>query len=385
MKILSLEYEDKARGWKLEKTTFGNLTLLVGASGVGKTQILNAIQNLVYISIGNSFPGVQWRIEFQTLEAESYVWEGEFEEAVDADETQYNNANKFQSISNLLYERLSHEGRVIFQRNNGDIIFNSEQTVKLPRNSSALHLLREEKQIRDVVVQLFAITAYTHLPLSGLQRHTHAERAKINMSDEAFFTSEHDSLAEIRRSITNIWHKLYRCQNRVPVVFEAIRSTFINIFPFVEDVAVHEKIVTTHDDVLYNYEVKVRETGVANWIAHSQISSGMITTLLQISQLHLSPDGTVFLIDEFENSLGVNCINEVTSAILTSTRDLQFILTSHHPYIINNISYEHWKIVTRYGGIVSTHDAEEFNLGKSKHKAFIQLSNLDAYVDGVTS
>jgi hypothetical protein len=91
----------------------------------------------------------------------------------------------------------------------------------------------------------------------------------------------------------------------------------------------------------------------------------------------------VFLIDEFENSLGVNCLDDLTTALVSHERDLQFIITSHHPYIINNISYSNWKIITRDGGVVTAHDADEFNLGKSKHQAFTQLINLDAYAEGV--
>jgi Fe-S cluster assembly ATPase SufC len=103
---------------------------------------------------------------------------------------------------------------------------------------------------------------------------------------------------------------------------------------------------------------------------------------MHISQLYLSAEGTIILIDEFENSLGVNCIDTVSNLLLEN-RDLQFIITSHHPYIINKIGMEHWKIVTRRGGVVTVKDASHFNLGKSSHQAFMQLINLDAYSEGI--
>jgi AAA15 family ATPase/GTPase len=108
----------------------------------------------------------------------------------------------------------------------------------------------------------------------------------------------------------------------------------------------------------------------------------MFRSLLHISELYLCSEGTVFLIDEFENSLGINCINEITTDILKSRRQLQFILTSHHPYIINSISYLNWKLVTRTAGIIKTHDVEKFNIGRSKHDAFMQLIQLDEYQTG---
>jgi AAA15 family ATPase/GTPase len=62
----------------------------------------------------------------------------------------------------------------------------------------------------------------------------------------------------------------------------------------------------------------------------------MFKTLMYIAEIYLSPEGAVVLIDEFENSLGSNCIDAVTD-ILTERQDLQFIITSHHPYIIKLI------------------------------------------------
>lgn len=94
--------------------------------------------------------------------------------------------------------------------------------------------------------------------------------------------------------------------------------------------------------------IYIKEKGVSHWIHQGQISSGMLKTLLHISELYLSTQDTVILIDEFENSLGINCIDVVTELLLEN-RNMQFIITSHHPYIINNIPMEYWKIVTRRG------------------------------------
>ena len=44
---------------------------------------------------------------------------------------------------------------------------------------------------------------------------------------------------------------------------------------------------------------------------------------------------------------------------------------------------EYWKIVTRRGGVVTVRDAKDFNLGKSRHQAFLQLINLEEYSEGI--
>ena len=86
--------------------------------------------------------------------------------------------------------------------------------------------------------------------------------------------------------------------------------------------------------------IQFKEIGVKDWIPVMGMSAGMYRTLIHIIELYLSADGTVILIDEFENSLGVNCIDELTTEMIGATNRIQFIITSHHPYIINNINYK---------------------------------------------
>ena len=102
----------------------------------------------------------------------------------------------------------------------------------------------------------------------------------------------------------------------------------------------------------------------------------MLRTLIHIAELYLSSNGSVILIDEFENSLGVNCIDILTDDLIHENKSIQFIATSHHPYIINNIPYEYWKIVSRKGGKISVRNAAAHKLGKSKQAAFLQLTKI---------
>jgi len=66
----------------------------------------------------------------------------------------------------------------------------------------------------------------------------------------------------------------------------------------------------------------------------------------------------------------------LTDDLIHENKTLQFIATSHHPYIINNIPYEYWKIVTRQGGHIRICNASDYHLGKSKQDAFIQLTKI---------
>ncbi|KAA6328829.1 hypothetical protein EZS27_022310 [termite gut metagenome] len=57
MKLISFSYHDKTKNWGFDALDFHKLTLLVGASGVGKTKILGAIEQLKKIAEGDSFNG----------------------------------------------------------------------------------------------------------------------------------------------------------------------------------------------------------------------------------------------------------------------------------------------------------------------------------------
>ncbi len=110
----------------------------------------------------------------------------------------------------------------------------------------------------------------------------------------------------------------------------------------------------------------------------------MLKTSNILAQIKLSNNDSVLLIDEFENSLGINCIDIVSDSLLNSNSNMQYIITSHHPYIINKIDMKYWKIVTRKGNVIQTKNISELNLPKSKHEAFKQLLNLKEFTEGIS-
>lgn len=368
MKILSLEYENKSSGWKLEKTTFDNLTLLVGASGVGKTMILRAIQSLVDIAEGKSLNGVAWRLEFCSNANIHYIWSGEF-----------THVNAMYPRPNLSGEKICKSEQLVVDRSSDMTRFNGKETsVKLASNRSVLYLLTGEEVIADITRSLRSIHLGDFSPDTALTVLRSPEPVADNLSSyETYEQLINSRDLGIRNKLLQLkqidWQRL-----------EKIEQEFKDVFPFVTSVRPIEHSGSGIGKIV---EIMMHDRGMKPdpLLAEQSIASGMLRTYLQIAELHLSPIGTVFLIDEFENSLGINCLDEVTNAILAQDRNYQFIMTSHHPYIINNIDLEHWRIVTRERGTVSTHNAREFNLGESKHEAFTQLINLDAYIEGVTA
>ncbi|MCH8535118.1 MAG: ATP-binding protein [Flavobacteriaceae bacterium] len=380
MKIVNLTYQDQALQWSLKNADFNNLTLLVGASGAGKTQILKSILRLKSIANGKSVSGIKWNLIFETLDHLKYEWSGEFENKGDIDYTDGNDDELNKNKPSIITERLLINNQLIVERTKNSIIFNDEKTVKLPNQQSVIYLLKEEELIQP------AYQGFNKIIFSD-QTDSTREAYRIKFSDTQKLLKLHTNLKSIQESNEDIRIKLYLAYKNSPELFQTIKERYIDIFPQVEDVKVEPLDYENNEDIPYFFKeypfIQIKEIDVDKWIKQENISSGMFRSLIHISEIYLCSEGSVFLIDEFENSLGINCINELTNDILSSQRQIQFILTSHHPYIINNIGFSHWKLVTRTKGVVNTHHPEKYNIGKSKHDAFMQLIQLDQYQTGI--
>ncbi|MBD1833901.1 ATP-binding protein [Cyanobacteria bacterium FACHB-472] len=378
MKIKTIKYYNKALDWRLNPVdftnSFSNLTLLVGVSGVGKTQIIKSILNLNRIANGEPWNGVQWDITFETLDRVEFRWKGEFESKGLAGEIR--DVNDEEPKIRIINEYLYKQGNELAKRNNDKIEFKNQTTPKLSPFKSLVDILSEEEDIAPIKESFDKI-----IQLDPENRIYTVTTALLNQF-------ENSSLETIQKINQPGLIKLALVYKYFPDVFQKIKKRFIDIFTQVEDIKLEPErpgnLPISFENLLNEFLfIKIKEKGINKWISQPNISSGMFKSLMQISGLYLSPEDSVILIDEFENSLGVNCIDVLTEDLLAQNRNLQFIITSHHPYIINNIGMEHWKIVTRRGGVVTVKNAKDFNLGKSRHQAFIQLLNLEAYSEGI--
>jgi predicted ATPase len=152
-------------------------------------------------------------------------------------------------------------------------------------------------------------------------------------------------------------------------------ENYLNIFPDIKDLKVSTKKLVDGNRL---YFLEIQDADSEEWIPQDRMSSGMFRTLMYIIEIMTAPEGSVILIDEFENSLGINCMSEITDFILDHADSLQFIITSHHPYIINNIPWQDWQIVSRKGSHIKTKKATEIsalNTASSLDK-FTQLINV---------
>jgi predicted ATPase len=375
MFIESLKVEYPFSKWTLEETHFDVFNLLVGASGVGKTRILEALLLLRDIATGGDLLNqledesrLTWEVKFgEEKSAEFFTWAG----SLFVREIKSANALIFE------YESISQGSKSLATRRDGGIFVGGLGIPKLNPSDSLVSLLREESSIEPIFHSFSGIFDSEH------------ETFEDGFSSEGVYDlSKFDTLAELRNSSECFRSKLWWLFNNREKsdLFDVIRGKFLEIFPNFKDLSMYSRSFPSHspDGIVTFVWLEFVEKGTEVELEYDHLASGMKRTLDILGQVHLLPDNSVILIDEFENSLGVNCLSAVTEEILNAGRGLQFIITSHHPYIIGNIDFKHWKIVTRDGGRVTARPALETGIGRSKQERFFQLINLEEFRTGKT-
>lgn len=365
MRIKSLTFKNNKTGWHVDNLEFGMLTLLVGASGVGKTQILRALQRLSGIARGFSYNGIEWNVQF-LLDGKRYDWSGSFETADVEDQLDVTK----DYLYDITKETLTIDGVLVVDRDENRLLFQGMETIKLDKQKSVIELLKEEANIEPINKAFRKISILS------------SEREGILVSPIKNDSSAVMTIRDIKQSSKHhSIEKLFLLKKNNLPEFDEICNAFKSIFPIIEEV--NFTTGTFWDDRTFPI-LEIKEHGMDSWILRSDISNGMIRTLNMLTTFFLAEDGDVILIDEFENGLGVNCIDDLAEMIISPETNVQVIMTSHHPYIINAIPFKNWKIVTRQKTGVKAYSANELSIGEfSKHDAFIQLVQSEAYRKGV--
>ena len=377
MKINNFSFSSNSQSIHIEKVFFDGLNLLVGASGVGKTRILRSLDQICDVAKGSSidFEDVEWTINFSHF-GKDYRWDLK---ASSLNDETFLSTHEHSEISyeKLIEFRGNHEIEILHRSGTGSKL-NGTDLPKLKRTESAITLLAEEDSI-EPIAEGFKRFIFNQMPQrivisTGLD--------PSNLSISLNNPNHHIDLQKFKEASVNFptVFKGYYLQKFFSQVFEEIKETYINIFPSVKNIRVTVDRESANE---YNLLFELEEDILGDWISQQQISSGMYQTLTYLVDIFSAPDGSVIVIDEFENSLGINCMPQLTDFILDKLPDLQFILTSHHPYIINNIPWKTWQLVSRTNGIIISRkaiDIPTLDTASSLDK-FTQLINLLKYED----
>jgi predicted ATPase len=208
----------------------------------------------------------------------------------------------------------------------------------------------------------------------------------LSRYDKTKLLQDYKSINDIFNSKLDMPARLYLTAINDKTLFSKIEKIFCDIFPFLEgiriDVLDDAYLLTVppfYRDVPF---IQIKEKNIERWIPQFNISSGMFNALMHLCELYLCAENSVILIDELENSLGINCLGPISDEIVDNTKGTQFIITSHHPTIINSIKFNSWKVVTRSANNVFV-NKYDVNTTESAHDPYMQLINSIQYNDGI--
>ena len=376
MRIISYEAGGETKNeLKFSKMNFGKMNLIVGDSATGKTRLLNTIFNGAIFVVRKEhklFLGY-WDMILEHS-SNQYHWVMETAKSEGDEE------------GKIVKEHLSIiEGdtkNVLVERTYDSFIYKGDELPKLSPRESSISLLQDEDLIKPLYKGLSLIMR-RNFSGPSLQEETSYQTVPQNFLKKIKKTKD---LYDLFSSNLNLSCILYILSEIFNDIYEKVCSQFKAIFPFVTDVKILEA-----DRFGFHFPgivpiFALKEKFHNKWIQLNEFSAGMTKVLLILTDIFRLPEeGVVYLIDEYENSLGISAINFFPNVLFESESPSQFIITSHHPYIIGNVPVKDWIILHRKGNNVLIKQGNELEkrFSKSKQKAFIQLINDPFYSEGV--
>jgi len=351
------------------------VNLIVGDTGTGKTRFLNTLFHLGKSAVAKElvFKG-SWNILFK-IENQEYEW---------CLVTDIDSRKKATIKKDFLYIK-NHDGkkRPIVERDENKLVYQNKELPKLSPYVSSVSLLQNEDEIKPIYSG-FGNIIRRRFFTDELVKNFRIEIMPVDFFEYIKKQKDLEVLfhAEISANI-----KLAILQNLFKDIFEKIKTKLLEVFKFIEDVSILDinKLRSDNDFPFYAPVFCIKEKNINKYITSDQMSSGMQKVLLLLLDSFLIPDGGIFLIDEYENSLGLNAINFLPDFLTETDLNNQFFITSHHPYIIGGIPIENWLIFHRKGAQVKIKSGIELKekFGKSKQRHFLQLINDPFYKEGI--
>lgn len=363
VKIRWIEFENLKTGLQIERINFNkDITLLVGLSGVGKTQILNVVKYSLNLAVDKNIILHPYRVGIGILiDNNEYEWFYEINE-INKNELIINGESGYE----FSFEKLLCNGKIIFERKNEKVSIIGYDKVPQPKKDESLILQYSEDENFEILIsgirKLHSVEI--ELAIRGGIKSKSFNRLKFKVID----TIKNEKNVEFKIfSHLPVALKLYIAKRYYSELYIKIFDAVKELFTEIEDIDVEE------DSIREIYLVSIQVYGKR--LLQHDISNGMLKTIYYIVELFTMSKDSLVLIDEFENGLGVNCIDLLSEMMLSERNDLQFIITSHHPKIINAIDKDKWRIIDRDNCIVKNNGSFDYGIGNSQHDAYFNLIN----------
>ena len=356
MKIHWMEFENYTTGQKIERIEFDRLNLLVGESGAGKTQILKVLSNYINfaVSIKDMIPySGHFGLGFSTEENESkYSWLI---------------STEIVGVSyRITKEYIKKDEKFIVNRELDKLYIDDKEVPNISFEPSAISIFSNHKLLNSVKQEFYKFIYNLNYDsnFTKLSSEKMINYRQLHKGTDIIFMQTYGTKLPLLIKLDTVKY----CQNDLYAHFvEDVQ----NIFPQIQDISVEI------EDETGLFNLFILQDGKK--IPAEDISAGMLKTIYIVASIDFALPGTIFCIDELENALGVNCLDEITDYICDSAieKNIQFILTSHHPYIISHIPQDNWRIISQKNGVISSKRAAEVGIDDSygKQERFFKLIN----------
>jgi len=344
---------------------------------MGKTLFLNTLFNLGSQIVSKEMrPGI-WNLDL-IIDNVKYIWHVE---------TKSEDARRPIILLEELVKFDGDERRIIVERSIDKFIFNGKELPKLSRNESSISLLREEAEIHPIFHGFSSILRRRFFE-ADLSERCRIDGFPFGFLDKLAGGKDLSKLYPILHSKElNLNSIMYILSKNFQEVFTRICGIYKSVFSFITDIKVME-IQELDEEIKLPGQIPVfciKEKGITDWVTLNNLSSGMQKVLLILTDIFTLPRGSIYLVDEYENSLGVNAINFFPDLLLEENFNIQFFIASHHPYIINKIPNFSWYVFHRTGFDVKILYGKKLGerLGTSKQQAFVKLLNDSFFIEGL--
>lgn len=388
MLIQSIEFENYTTGQKIKKMQFDKINLLVGGTGAGKTQILKIISAYVRAASQDStIAAIQFKGYFkmrfsavifpdkndEKIRQEiSILWEIHTDEMPHIITTPYRLDYGISEEHLKITNPLTNTDTLTIDRTVTDLKINGIPSSSISPEQSIFTTFSEPLEIAQIRAQLFSIITYDQ-QLQGFANLHQKNVEKWRQQAKGWLTSSANMTSLLIFYSPLMQIDLVRTYDKA--LFNEFLFDLQNIFPSIEDI----KMDLVAGSEFYN--LYMLENG--KWIPKNSIAGGILKTVYLLAVINFNFRNNIILLDELENSLGVNCLDEITDYILTATHShkSQFIMTSHHPYIISHITEPYWLIISQNNGVISAKKAHDVGITSVNNlqDLFFQLIN---YIQG---
>ncbi|MCJ7570744.1 MAG: ATP-binding protein [Candidatus Thermoplasmatota archaeon] len=376
MKLLTYSFKEIwPSKWEISNFNLKDINLIAGVSGVGKTRLLNTIHNLSLM-----------------LTKRRELSPGSWDILLDIDRKEYQyllEINRDKDNKNFISkEILIFNKEKIIDRTRETFKFNKNLLPKLGDTDIGIYLLRNENKIQEVYESFKKIYIRRNNPEFGIRPD---QEVGVGILSRELLEKNAPTIREIQENYWQLNVQFFLLEKYYPEIFKQIINDFKQIFPFVNNVYIRmytpeknkEASGLPFNSVLPMFLIKEKE--VDTEIPLFSLSSGMIRALIQLIDIYTIPKGSIYLIDEIENSMGITSLSVMIDILFANKGDIQYIFTTHHPYIFNNVDIKYWQILKRKGDIIKIYSGDELNkkFSKSYQEKYIQLINSDLIEQGI--